>query len=174
MTTEERVAAARDGDDEAFYELVRSGKERLYRIAYAYLKNESDALEAIQEATCRAYVQLRKLKEPRYFHTWFTRILIHCCIDERKRRRRVIPVRELPEPLAHDLSLDDRIGLSVEIDRLAPKYRHIIILKYYEDMTLTDISSLLEKPEGTIKTWLNKALKQLRSAYGRKGGGEYA
>ncbi|WP_156922230.1 sigma factor [Cohnella thermotolerans] len=54
MTTEELVAAVSNGDDEAFCALVRSGKQRLYRIAYAYLKNETDALEAVQEATCRA------------------------------------------------------------------------------------------------------------------------
>lgn len=174
MTTEERVAAAQNGDDEAFYELVCAEKERLYRIAYAYLKNEADALEALQEATCRAYLKLRKLKEARYFQTWLTRILIHYCIDEQKRKRRVLPLYELPDTLAHDLALDDKLRLELAIDRLPPNYRHIIILKYYEDMTLTDISKLLEKPEGTVKTWLHKALEELRLAYGRKGGEGYA
>lgn len=174
MTTEERVAAALNGDDDAFYELVSAEKERLYRIAYAYLKNEADALEAQQEATCRAYLKLRKLKEARYFHTWLTRILIHYCIDEQNRKRRMLPLFELPETLAQDLALDEKLNLELAIDRLQPNYRHIIILKYYEDMTLTDISKLLEKPEGTVKTWLHQALKELRAAYGRKGGGEYA
>ncbi|CAM3857081.1 sigma-70 family RNA polymerase sigma factor [Cohnella lubricantis] len=174
MTTEERVAAALNGDDEAFYELVSAERERLYRIAYAYLKNEADALEALQEAACRAYLKLRKLKERRYFQTWLTRILIHYCIDEQKRKRRMLPLYELPQTLAQDLALDDKLNLALAIDRLQPNYRHIIILKYYEDMTLTDISKLLEKPEGTVKTWLHQALKQLRAAYGQKGGEEYA
>ena len=138
MTTEERVAAALNGDDDAFYDLVGAEKERLYRIAYAYLKNEADALEALQEATCRAYLKLRKLKEARYFHTWLIRILIHYCIDEQKRKRRMLPLYELPETLAQDLALDEKLSLELAIDRLQPNYRHIIILKYYEDMTLAD------------------------------------
>jgi len=171
MSTEEMAAAAQRGDDDAFCELIRSDKARLYRIAYAYLKNEPDALEAIQEATCRAYGQLRKLREPRYFHTWFIRILIRCCIDEQKRRKRTLPLFRLPEPLARDLNLEEKLGLELAIGRLKPKYRHIVILKYYEDMTLTDIARLLEKPEGTVKTWLNKALIELRRMYGTEGGG---
>ncbi|UUZ92843.1 hypothetical protein LJK87_47525 [Paenibacillus sp. P25] len=88
MTLEERVRAAQRGDDEAFYALVSEDKERLYRIGYAYLKNETEVLEAIQEVTCRAYMKVRKLKEPKYFHTWLIRILIHYCIDEQKRKRK--------------------------------------------------------------------------------------
>ncbi|UJF34194.1 sigma-70 family RNA polymerase sigma factor [Paenibacillus hexagrammi] len=169
MSTEEKVRAAQIGDTEAFQQLVSADKQRLYSIAYAYLKNEIDALEAIQETTCRAYLKLSKLKEPRYFHTWFIRILINYCIDEQKRKRNMLPLFHLPEPLAADLALDDKLSLQMAIDRLAPKLRHIIILKYYEDLTLTEIASLLEKPEGTVKTWLNKALQQLRNTFRKEG-----
>ncbi|MBB6632652.1 sigma-70 family RNA polymerase sigma factor [Cohnella thailandensis] len=173
MTTEEQVIAAQGGDDQAFYGLIHSERVRLFRIAYSYLKNEEDAIEAIQELTYRAYLKLGKLKEPRYFHTWLIRILIRYCLDERKRRQRMTPVDEVPEPLSKELNLDDRIQLGMEIENLKPNHKHVIILKYYEDMTLTEISRLLEKPEGTVKTWLNQALKQLRLV-GGKGGGEHA
>ncbi|MBB6675656.1 sigma-70 family RNA polymerase sigma factor [Cohnella nanjingensis] len=174
MTIIEQVLAAQAGDDEVFYELVSSQKHKLYAIAYAYLKNESDALDAIQEATCRAYAKLRKLKEPGYFHTWLIRILIHHCIDEQKRRSRALPLYLIPESLVAELNLEDRIVLRIAIDRLPPNYRHIIILKYDQDMTLTEIAKLLEKPEGTVKTWLNKALKELRVSFGREGGYDHA
>ncbi|UUZ97751.1 sigma-70 family RNA polymerase sigma factor [Paenibacillus sp. P25] len=64
--------------------------------------------------------------------------------------------------------------MELAIERLAPKYRHVIILKYYQDMTLTEIAQLLERPEGTVKTWLNQALKALRSDFGKEGGFDYA
>jgi RNA polymerase sigma-70 factor (TIGR02954 family) len=169
LSTEEKVRAAKQGDAEAFQQLVGADKQRLYSIAFAYLKNEIDALEAIQEATCRAYMRLGKLKEDRYFHTWFIRILINYCIDEQKRKRKMLPLFSLPEPLAADLALDDKLRLEMAIDRLSPNLRHIIILKYYEDMTLTEIASLLGKPEGTVKTWLNKALTQLRNNFRKEG-----
>lgn len=169
LSTEETVRAAQQGDAGAFQQLLSADRHRLYSIAYAYLKNETDALEAIQETTCRAYMRLGKLKEPRYFHTWFIRILINYCIDEQKRKRKMLPLFQLPEPLAADLALDDKLRLEMAIDQLAPNLRHIIILKYYEDMTLTEIASLLEKPEGTVKTWLNKALKELRNIFRKEG-----
>jgi RNA polymerase sigma-70 factor (TIGR02954 family) len=174
MTVEELVLAAQQGNDEAFFQLISAEKERLYKIAFAYLKNESESLEAIQETTCRAYVKLRKMKEPRYFNTWLIRILIHYCIDEQKRKRKVVILLEVPETKANSPSSDDKLSLERAIDKLAPHYRHIIILKYYQDMTLTEIARLLEKPEGTVKTWLNKALIQLRSDMGPEGCGEFA
>jgi len=168
---EERVRAAQGGDDDALYELMRSAKTRLYAIAYAYLRDETDALEAIQETTCRAYMKLKKLKEPRFFHTWLIRILIHYCMDEQKRRRKTLPLARLPEPLAAELAMDERLTLRAAIDKLAPKYRHVIILKYDQDLTVGEIAKLLEKPEGTVKTWLHKALKELKRMCGREGGG---
>lgn len=174
MTTEDLVLAARRGDDLAFHQLVSANKHKLYSVAMAYLNNEADALEAIQEATCRAYVKLGKLKEPRYFHTWFMRILIRCCIDEQKRKRRQMPLFQLPDTLAADLALDEKLRLKMAIDKLAPNLRHIIILKYYEDMTLTDIAKLIEKPEGTVKTWLNKALNELRKTIRKEEENGYA
>ena len=177
MSTEELetlVHAAQRGDDDAFHQLVSANKIKLYRVALAYLKNDADALEAIQEATCRAYLKLKKLKEPRYFHTWFMRILIHYCIDEQKRKRKLLPLFRLPDTLAADLALDEKLSLGMAIDRLAPNLRHIIILKYYEDMTLAEIAKLLEKPEGTVKTWLHKALGELRRiVVGKEGEKRY-
>jgi RNA polymerase sigma-70 factor (ECF subfamily) len=60
----------------------------MYKIAYSYFGNEQDALEAIQETTCRAYNNFHKLKQPQYFKTWLIRILINYCIDEKKRMKK--------------------------------------------------------------------------------------
>jgi RNA polymerase sigma-70 factor (ECF subfamily) len=161
---EERVKAAKSGDSEAFRQLMDAEKMKLYAIALSYLKNEDDALEAVQETVCRAYVKLGKLREPRYFRTWLTRILIHCCIDEQKRKRKTMPLFTVTDTLASDLALDEKWRMRMEIGRLPANLRHIIILKYYEDMTLPEIARVLDKPEGTVKTWLNRALKLLRKA----------
>jgi RNA polymerase sigma-70 factor (TIGR02954 family) len=174
VTTEQLVLAARQGDEEAFFQLVCAEKERLYRIAFAYLRNETESLEALQEMTCRAYAKLSKLKEPRYFNTWLIRILIHYCIDEQKRKRKALPLTQLPDPIKDPHAyLDDKLELEDAIEKLDPRYQHVIILKYYQDMTLPDIARLLEKPEGTVKTWLNKALTQLRTQFDSKGGGVF-
>ncbi|AEI44470.1 sigma-70 family RNA polymerase sigma factor [Paenibacillus mucilaginosus] len=168
MSVHETVLAAIDGDEEAFFSLVSGRRERLYRIAFAYVRNEANALEAIQEVTCRAYLQLSKLREPRYFDTWLTRILIYYCIDEQRRRRRVCPAASIPEEIVTDgAGLGEQIRMEQAVGELQPNLRHVIMLKYDQDMTLAEIARLLKRPEGTVKTWLHKALKQLRRSIGR-------
>ncbi|WP_308638412.1 sigma-70 family RNA polymerase sigma factor [Paenibacillus silvisoli] len=165
--------AAKRGDDAAFYRLITQHKEKMYRIAYTYLRNEADALEAVQEATCRAYMQIRKLKEPAYFGSWVIRILMNYCADEVKKRS-----RRSSEPLASvqeqqaasgESALLERVVLESAVEQLDGNYRAVIQLKYYHDLTITEIARTLEKPEGTIKTWLHKALGGLRQRLGKDG-----
>src|SRR5690606_15433582 len=83
--------AAIRGDEAAFVRLMADRKLQLYRIAYAYLRSEADALEAVQEVTCRAWLRIGKLKAPQHAAAWLVRIMIHYCIDELKRRKRSMP-----------------------------------------------------------------------------------
>jgi len=161
---EELVKLAQKGDNEAFYTLVSKESEKLYNIAYHYFKNEADALEAIQETTCRAFIKLRKLKEPQFFSTWITRIMINYCIDEQKRKKKFI---HIDESISGDSNITetniDGILLETAVSGLEPKYKKVIILKYFQDMSIQEISKVLQCPEGTVKTWTYRALNQLRT-----------
>jgi RNA polymerase sigma-70 factor (TIGR02954 family) len=168
MNEEELVIAAQGGDNEAFYKLVSSYSDNLYNIAYCYLKDQQEALEAVQETTCRAYIKLKKLKQPQYFKTWLTRILINYCIDEQKRRKKVIALYQ-DEPVEEDDSKIESIAIETALAELDPKYKHVIVLKYFEDMTIPDIANVLECPEGTVKSWIHRALKLLKSSLGKEG-----
>ncbi|MGG4442013.1 sigma-70 family RNA polymerase sigma factor [Brevibacillus fortis] len=172
MNLEQLVSHAKNGDDDAFFQLVSLHKEQLYKIAYAFLRNETDALEAIQETTCRSYLKLARLKQPAYFRTWLTRILIHICLDEQKRRKRLVldpMVEDAVERVSTHMDEQniERIQIEEALARLSPHYRRIIILKYFEDRTIRDIAQVLGQPEGTIKTWLHKALGALRKDLGK-------
>ncbi|RAP75282.1 sigma-70 family RNA polymerase sigma factor [Paenibacillus montanisoli] len=176
MDNDELLAlAAKRGDDAAFYSLITKHKEKMYRIAYTYLRNEADALEAVQEATCRAYVQIRKLKEPGYFGSWLIRILMNYCADEvkRKARRRgdqqQAAAAEEPHATSGESTLLERVMLESAVEQLDVNYRTVIQLKYYHDLTITEIARTLKKPEGTIKTWLHKALGGLRKRLEKDG-----
>ncbi|GIP28274.1 DNA-directed RNA polymerase sigma-70 factor [Paenibacillus sp. J23TS9] len=162
MNDPELSAAACQGDEEAFYTLVSKLKRKLYGIAFSYLGSEADALEAVQETVCRAWIKCGKLKDPSAFNSWMIRILIRCCIDEQKRRKRVLPLIGDKDDRMAEMISDSRLDLHQAMLRLKPKYRHVLMLKYYQDMTLTDIAKVLDKPEGTVKTWLHQGLKQLR------------
>jgi RNA polymerase sigma factor (sigma-70 family) len=164
---EQLAAAAKKGNAEAFTTLMSSQQERLYRIAFAYFHNEADALEAMQEITYRAFNKINKLKDPAFFGTWIIRILLNYCSDERKRKRRFTSKERLPESSFLDHTED--FDLASALEELDSVCKQVIILKYYEGFTLTEIGLILESPTGTIKTRLHRALEQLRVKFGVKG-----
>ncbi|MFD0589774.1 sigma-70 family RNA polymerase sigma factor [Paenibacillus sp. GCM10027627] len=150
-------------DEQALWNRIEREKGKLYGIAYAYMRNEEDALEAIQETVCRVWIKRRTLREDKYFATWMVRILIHVCMDERKKKKRERPTpASLLEREAPRQDPAERIGMAGSVAKLPPNLRMVVALKYYRDMTITEIADLLEKPDGTIKTWLHKGLKLLK------------
>jgi RNA polymerase sigma-70 factor (TIGR02954 family) len=162
------VISAQKGNDQAFFALMQENKEKLYKIAYSFFKNEEMALEAIQEVTCRAYCKLNRLREPAYFDTWLVRIMLNYCISEQKRQKRLLPQLR-NEQAAPGADNDTRIGIEAAVERLEPRYKQIIILKYFQDFTLSEIARVLGCPDGTVKTWLHKALRLLRQDLGKGG-----
>ncbi|CAM4121676.1 RNA polymerase sigma factor [Saccharibacillus endophyticus] len=149
--------------EEMFFAQVAERQRKLYSIAYSYLRSESDSLEAVQEATCRAWIKRKKLKNPDVFESWLIRIVINCCMDELRRRKRSFPTAEFEErAVTGEMQSHDRIDLERAFGKMKSKYRHPVMLKYYHGMTSAQIADILGKPEGTIKTWLREGLKQLK------------
>jgi RNA polymerase sigma-70 factor (ECF subfamily) len=168
MKNEKLIIEAQQNDDEAFYKLISKYKVQLYKIAYSYFKNEQDALEAVQETTFRAYKNIKKLKQLQYAKTWLIRIMINYCIDEQKRKKKYnhFIYKETEESTTID---NTRMEIEEAIEKLDSKYRQVIILKYFEDLKIKDIALVMKRPEGTIKTWLNKALKKLKNMLEKEG-----
>ncbi|AHV98888.1 RNA polymerase sigma factor [Paenibacillus sabinae] len=159
---EVRLADVALMDEEAFFERLYVERRKMYAIAFSYLGTETDALEVVQEASCRAWMKRKKLKDEQAFTPWLIRITINCCMDELRRKKRMFPAERLAEEAAQEMKSNERIDLEWAMNRMKPKYRHVVILKYYQDMTTAQIAMVLNKPEGTIKTWLREGLKQLR------------
>lgn len=170
MDVHQLLEASKKGDSDAFFMLVTMQKEQLYRIALAYLKNEQEALEAIQEVTFRAYKNIKKVREAQYFKTWLTRIMLNYCADEVKRKKRFLPKDDVSNRLGITEENDNRLSMEAAIGKLEPKLQEVVILKYFQDMTIEQIAEILGHPSGTIKTWLNKALQNLRKQLTKEGG----
>ena len=149
--------------DEEYFSNYLSGQQRkLYSVAYSYMRNEADAIEIVQEATCKAWMKRKKLNSEESFTPWLIRITINCCMDELRRKKRVFPVDRWVKEPSDEMKRNDRMDLERAMNRLKKKYRHVVMLKYYQDMTVPEIAKILQKPEGTIKTWLREGLIQLR------------
>lgn len=134
-------------------------KKELYRFAYLYLRSEASALEAVDETVFLAYKNLSKLKQPEYFKTWITRILINVCKKELKRSKRVSPIEASPELTHQDF---DALPLKVAIDKLPKELQIIINLRYFNHYTLIETAEILKLPQGTVATRQRKALALLR------------
>jgi RNA polymerase sigma-70 factor (ECF subfamily) len=160
----EKVKLAQKGDDNVFYELMDERKKTLYITAYTYVKNKDDALDIVHDTVLKAYTNIKKLKEPQFFNTWLTRILINCSIDFIRKNKKVVSLAEttsLHAAINQDFN-EQSLDLFNAISKLNEKSKTIVILKYFQDMTLTEIADMLNSPLGTVKTNLHKALKELR------------
>ena len=164
MELEEKIIKAKKGDDNAFYELISERKEMLYKTAFTYVKNKEDALDILNETVYRAFISIKRLKEPEFFNTWLTRILINCALDTLRKDKKVLQLDEQAgiANLSSTLAQEDVFDLNIAVDSLKEKYKTIVILKYFQDMTLAEISEVMQCPLGTVKTNLYKALKELK------------
>ena len=169
MFSEVTVKKAIKGDEEAFMLLIDKIKEQLYRTAYAYVKDENLALDIVQDTVCKAFISIDKLREPKFFKTWIMKIAINICKNTCKKNSRVVYMeKEHIETMINEEVEDqyDNGYLLEAIETLKPKHKQVIILKYFNDLTVVEIARVLDIPIGTVKTYLNKGLSSLRRQIG--------
>jgi RNA polymerase sigma-70 factor (ECF subfamily) len=177
----EVVIRARAGEASAFDVLVRRRLDAAYALAFAILREEADARDAVQEAFLSAWRELRGLRDPERFDAWLTRIVVNTCRSALRRRHRV-HVREVrvvlddgesdpgPEadsgarPMAEALAQADAIRRAFV--RLRPDERTILALHHVEERPVTEIAAILGIPVGTAKWRLHAARKALERVLG--------
>jgi len=161
------VKKAINGDEEAFLAFMHFHKEALYRTALSYVKNEHDAIEAVQEVTFRAYRKIHSLKEPAYAKTWLIRIMINYCQDELKKKKRFTSQDQLDQNIAiYDSSM---LVVEEAIATLSPEQQQLVHMKYFLDIQNKELAAIHKVPEGTIKSRLHSALSKLRVFFSEKG-----
>lgn len=146
-------------DQQEYIRQAENLKARLYRTALLYLGSESAALDAVDEAVYKGFLSCKKLKQPEFFTTWLTRVLINVCNDELRRRRRVTAMDELPETAAEQF---DALPLREAVERLPRDLRSVIVLRYFSGCTLAEAAEILSLPPGTVSSRQRKALALLR------------
>ena len=155
-------------NQEEFALRAEAVKQRLYRTAYLYLGREADAVEAVDEAVYQALWKLRQLRQPEFFETWITRILINVCHDELRRRKRFHPEGEeaLPETAGPDAY--DALPLKEAIRRLPEELRSVVILRFFSGYTQAETAAALNIPQGTAATRQKRALALLKLELGEE------
>jgi len=146
-------------DKNEFVTRTEQIKTRLYRTAFLYLGSENMALDAVDESIYRGLLSLKKLRQPEYFETWITRILINECKKELRRRKREQPLDTIPETAEE---MFDSLPLKEALSRLPQVLKEIIILRYFTGFTLAETAISLEIPQGTVVTRQRRALSLLK------------
>ena len=127
-------------------------------------RQEQDALDVVQESILKAYKSLKTLREPEYFRTWLTKIVINTAQDTLRARQRTAPLEEeLDLPAPEGLPPEERMDLHGAIARLPEKYQDVIKLKYFDGYTIREISEATGMPQGTVSVYLRRAVKELQT-----------
>ena len=151
-------------DEQTFERLIVQEQKKLYRIAYSYLKNEQAALDIVQETIIKAYKAFHKLNDMNLFSTWITRILINTSLDHIKRTKDVIPLdiewynTGFNEESHSIMSMD----LATVFEKLRPNQKTLLLLRFYYGYSIPEISEIVNKPEGTVKSQLHRTLQVLK------------
>ena len=137
-------------------------------IQILHMQNKEDALDVLQEATCKAYLSIAQLKEPAYFSTWLIKILIRTAYKELERKKKSIalPEETITYILESNQEEEPSFDLTEPLSTLKPEYKNAILLFYYYDLPIRTIAVSMGKPPSTIKTYLRRAKLELKQKLG--------
>lgn len=147
--------------DQEFIAHLARVQRTMTALARAITGNDADGQDALQEAALAAYVARGQLRSPERFAPWFRTILIHKCGETLRRRRQVIPLDAACQRKQEATAESGLIWMLV--DQLSPEVAQVVVLRYLADLPQRDIADVLGIPVGTVKSRLNRALKQLRT-----------
>ncbi len=175
-TETELLAQARRGSPEAFRLIVEQYADRLQVVVSRILGNPADAEEVVQETFLKAYRSLGRFQEGSALYTWLYRIAVNASVDasKRERRRRHLSL-DTEEFHLDGASVDRSAGPTGEserkelsdlvkegIDELPERYRVILVLREYEDLSYEKLGEILDLPKGTVESRLFRARAKLK------------
>lgn len=158
------VKSAIHGNVDAYGRLIECYKTYLYRTAWLYVRDEELALDVVQESILKGFRQIKTLREARYFKTWLTRILINTAKDVMSRQMPVFQLEQVREPASEmPDTLEEKMDLCDAIRQLPEQYQSVVILRYFNDMKLSEIAETMQIPEGSVSAYLFRAKRELKN-----------
>ncbi|MBQ1579636.1 MAG: sigma-70 family RNA polymerase sigma factor [Firmicutes bacterium] len=166
------IERAKKGDEDAFASLISRVQNTGYSVAFRYMENDADTRDVMQEAFIKMYRNLGSFKGDSSFETWFTRILINCCLDELRKRKNNYGHEDIDEHYdladtgpgteAQILKKERQKAVTDAIRQLPEEARNIIILREFQGLSYEELADVLDLEPGTVKSRLNRAKQKLK------------
>lgn len=170
----EDLELAIQGNKEAFERLINSIKIQLYKTGMSILKDDDDVCDAIQETLISIYKNINTIQNKENFKTWSIRILMNKCYDIIRQNRKIIDINEKVEKnqdLYYEIYINES-GLERVLNKIDEDLKIVVVLYYYDDIPVSQISEILNIPEGTVKSRLSRARNKIYEIL-KKEEGEY-
>ena len=149
---------------EKLIQYILENQDRFYRVAYSYTRHQEDALDAVQSAVCKALEAHENIKNADAIRTWFYKILINECLTVLKKRGKVVLTADTveQEEVYYEKGYEQGGDIEQELEKLESDIQVIIKLRFFEEMSLKEISGITGFNLNTVKTKLYRGLKLLK------------
>ncbi len=168
MTDEHRkwIKKAQKGDRQALVSLITAYKNEYFRLALAYVGNQEDAMDAIEDLIVILYEKIGTLKKTEAFSSWSKTILVNGCRKLLREKKKVLALEQPIEEIYHEAFHveENRLDLEPHLAKLNPQQVETIKLRFYLDYDLNTISEITGVPIGTVKSRLSIGLKKLQES----------
>lgn len=165
------IEACQQGDRAAFQLLFETYKDKVFSIAvYSNGGDRALADDITQQIFLKLFTAIRQFRGDSEFTTWLYRLVVNACLDERRRRRRLLPwgetvaMRKAGERKPQEKQYARREvseAVQAAIGELKPKFRLPILLKYIEGLSYEEIATVMGCSKGTVASRLNRGHSQL-------------
>lgn len=161
----------RRGEEKAFAELVNPQIEKAYRTSYSVLRSKEQAEEVVQNAMLEAYRNILEGKEIVFFPTWFNRLVSHRSIDMMRKNARLKEVEFEPRHEMSSNGVMDTVMQEETKDEILKgiyslenaDYRTVLLLYYYQELTIQEVANMLSLNISTVKSHLRRARNALKN-----------
>lgn len=159
-----------EGQRALITDFIYENQESMYRLAFAYVRSREAALDIVQETVVQALTHASSLRAAEAVKAWVYRILVNESLAYLRRNKRFLLVEALPEEETVDEDIGERLDVYRAVERLDPKFKTVVMLRFYEDMKLEDIARITGTNLNTVKSRLYTALGRLKEELGCEAG----
>lgn len=157
-------------DNEEFCQRIRGLENAMYALAYSILRNDQDAADAISESVLKAYCALPQLKNRNAFKSWMLKIVNNTSVEMLRKQPPTAQMGEDFDIPAEDDKLDcsTKMVLREAVDRLAQPYRTVVLLFYFEDLSVVEIAGITGHTIIAVRKQLSRARTMLRESLNKE------